>query len=311
MTHSTNALDPQSPHTQAIYNLGIVSLVIFCVIFAVVAGAIFYSMARFRWREGEADPRQVAGHTTVEIIWTGIPLAIVILLFVLTARAMNRADPPPPAAPDLIVTGHQFWWEASYPASGAIVANEIHIPVGKPFSVRLESKDVIHEFWAPQLTRKMQTVPGQTRHIWLQADKPGTYVGICAEFCGVQHAWMRFLIIAETPEKFEAWQSAQLQPAPAPVDETAAKGLALFQQLSCVSCHAINGAAGAVARVAPDLTHVASRKQLGGGVSENTPENLRRWLKDPQAVKPGVLMPSYNLTDEQLDQLGAYFSTLQ
>jgi cytochrome c oxidase subunit 2 len=311
MISSSNALNPQSPHTQAIFDLGIVSLVIFCLIFAVVGGAIFYSIARFRWREGEADPRQLAGHKVVEIVWTAIPLVIVILLFVMTARTMNVADPAPAPTPDLVVTGHQFWWEARYPASGAVAANEIHIPVGKPFSIKLEASDVIHEFWVAELTRKIQAVPGSTRYLWIQADRPGSYMGVCSEFCGVQHAWMRFLVIAEEPAAFEAWQRAQLQAAPAPVNEAAGKGLVMFQQMSCISCHAINGVPGATAGVGPDLTHVASRRQLGAGISENTPENLRRWLKNPQALKPGVLMPNYNLTDEQLTQFGEYFQTLK
>lgn len=191
------------------------------LIFVLVVGAIIYSLVRFRWREGEPEPRQLAGHKTVELVWTAIPFVLVVLLFGLTWRTMSRADPPPPPAPDLVVTGHQFWWEARYENSGVVVANEIHLPVGRPLSVRLESRDVLHEFWAPELTRKMTTVPGQPNHIWLQADKPGTYLGICSEFCGTQHAWMRFLIVAEEPEKFDAWQRAQRQPALAPASRRA------------------------------------------------------------------------------------------
>jgi cytochrome c oxidase subunit 2 len=247
----------------------------------------------------------------VEIAWTIIPFLIVILLLAMTISAMNRADPPPAPSPDLVVTGHQFWWQADYPASGVITANEIHIPTGKPLSVRLESKDVLHEFWVPELTRKMTNVPGQPNHIWLQADKPGTYIGQCSEFCGTQHAWMRILVVADEPSKFEEWQRAQLQPGQAATSDATAKGLALFQTSTCINCHAIRGVAGADLRVAPDLTHVASRKQLGAGILENTPANMRLWLKSPQHIKPGALMPDFNLTDEQLDQLSAYLSTLQ
>jgi cytochrome c oxidase subunit II len=234
-----------------------------------------------------------------------------VFLFVLTLRGMNRADPPPAPSPDLVVTGHQFWWQADYPASGAVTANEIHIPAGKPLSVRLDSKDVLHEFWVPQLTRKMSTVPGQPNHIWLQADKPGLYIGQCSEFCGTQHAWMRILVVAEEPSKFQQWQAAQLQPGQVPTSDAAAKGLTLFQTSTCMNCHAIRGVTGADSRVAPDLTHVASRKQLAAGILENTPANLRRWLKNPQHIKPGVLMPDFNFTDQQLDQLGAYLETLR
>jgi cytochrome c oxidase subunit 2 len=224
---------------------------------------------------------------------------------------MNRVDPPPPPSPDLIVTGHQFWWQVDYPASGVIAANEIHIPTGKALSVQLESKDVLHEFWVPKLTRKMSNVPGQPNHIWIQADKPGTYIGQCSEFCGTQHAWMRILVVADEPSKFEEWQRAQLQPAHAATSDATAKGLAFFQTSTCINCHAIRGVAGADLRVAPDLTHVGSRRQLASGMIDNTPANMRLWLKSPQHIKPGALMPDFNFTDEQLDQLAAYLSALQ
>jgi cytochrome c oxidase subunit 2 len=311
LPNGSSTFAPQSPHAEAIYHLGLISLVVFCLIFAGAGGAIFYAIAHFRAQEGEPDPKQIAGNRRVEIIWTAIPLLIVAFLFVMTARTMGIVDPPGLAKPDLIVTGHQFWWEARYPDTGAIVANEIHIPVGKPISVRLEASDVIHEFWVVELTRKTECVPGQERNVWLQADKPGIYQGVCSEFCGTQHAWMRFIVVAEAPEKFAAWQQAQLQPAPAPVDPVASKGLAIFQGASCMNCHAINGVPGAGARIGPDLTHLASRRQLGAGIEENTPANLRAWLKNPLAVKPGVLMPDYHFDDEQLTQLGTYFETLK
>ena len=309
--HTSNALDPQSPQARAIYDLGIVSTIVFVLIFGLVAGGIAYAIVRFRAREGEPEPKQFAGSQKVEIIWTVIPFLIVVFLFVLTLRGMNRADPPPAPSPDLVVTGHQFWWEAQYPASGAVTANEIHIPVGKPLSVRLDSKDVLHEFWVPELARKMTTVPGQPNHIWLQADKPGVYIGTCSEFCGTQHAWMRILVVADEPSKFDEWERAQLQPGQAPTSDAATKGLALFQTSTCINCHAIRGVTGADARVAPDLTHVASRRQLGAGILANTPANMRVWLKNPQHVKPGVFMPDFNFTDQELDQLGAYLETLR
>ena len=308
---SSNALDPQSPLARAIYDLGIVSGVVFALIFVIVTGAIIYAIFRFRVREGEPDPKQIAGNRKVEIAWTIIPFLIVVFLLVMTLSAMNRADPPPAPSPDLVVTGHQFWWQADYPASGVITANEIHIPTGKALSVRLESKDVLHEFWVPKLTRKMTNVPGQPNHIWLQADKPGTYIGQCSEFCGTQHAWMRIVVVADEPSKFEEWQRAQLLPGQAPKSDATVKGLALFQTSTCINCHAIRGAAGADLRVAPDLTHVASRKQLAAGIIENTPANMRLWLKNPQHIKPGALMPDFEFTDEQLDQLTEYLSTLR
>src|SRR5467141_5438147 len=242
---TSNALDPQSPQARAIYDLAIPSTVVFALIFVIVTGAIIYAIFRFRGRAGEPDPKQIPGNRKVEIAWTIIPFLIVILLLVMTLNAMNRADPPPAPSPDLVVTGHQFWWQVDYPASGVVTANEIHIPAGKPLSVRLDSKDVLHEFWVPKLTRKMTTVPGQANHIWLQADKPGVYIGTCSEFCGKQNAWMRILVVAEELSKFEEWQQTQLQPGLTAKTAGAAKGLALFQTSTCINCHAIRGVTGA------------------------------------------------------------------
>jgi cytochrome c oxidase subunit 2 len=174
---SSNALDPQSPQARAIYELAIHSTIIFALIFVIVTGAIIYAILRFRARAGEPDPRQIPGNRKVEIAWTIIPFLIVIFLLVMKLSAMNRADP-------------------DYPGTGAITANEIHIPAGKPLCIRLESQDVLYEFWVPQLNRKMSTVPGHSNYMWLRADKPGTYIGQCSEFCGTQHAWMRILVVA-------------------------------------------------------------------------------------------------------------------
>ncbi|HEY6152256.1 MAG TPA: cytochrome c oxidase subunit II [Candidatus Udaeobacter sp.] len=308
---NSNALDPQSPLARAIYDLGIVSTIVFALIFVIVTGAITFSIFRFRTRPGEPDPRQILGNRKVEIAWTIIPFLIVIFLFVITLSAMNRGDPPPAPTPDLVITGHQFWWEVDYPGSGVVTANEIHIPAGKRLSVRLESKDVLHEFWVPKLTRKESNVPGQPNHIWLQADKPGDYIGQCSEFCGTQHAWMRILVVADEPAQFEQWQQAQLKPAQAPTSNAAVKGVEVFRTSSCINCHAINGVPGANLRVAPDLTHVGSRKQLASGMIDNTPANMRLWLKSPQHIKPGALMPDFSFTDEQLDQLATYLSALK
>jgi len=301
---------PGSPQARAIFDLGIEASVILAVIFAIVAGIVVYALMRFRWREGEPDPPQFAGNRTIEIVWTAIPCAIVIALFTLTARTMNLSDPAPAPAPDIVVTGHQWWWEARYPGSGVVAANEIHLPVGRAMSVRLDSADVLHEFWVPELARKITAVPGHPNHIWIEADRPGTYPGACSEFCGTEHAWMHFLVIAEPPAEFAAWERAQLQPAARPSGTAARQGLALFQATSCVSCHAINGTT-AGARVGPDLTHFASRRQLGAGISANTPQNLRRWLANPQQVKEGVKMPDFKFTDGQLTQLVDYFETLK
>jgi cytochrome c oxidase subunit 2 len=244
------------------------------------------------------------------MIWTLIPCVIVAVLFALTARTMSLADPPPAPEPDLIVTGHQWWWEARYAKSSVVTANEFHIPVGKAFCIQLESSDVLHEMWVPELARKITAVPGHPNHLWLQADHAGTYVGICSEFCGSQHAWMHFLLVAEPEPEFTAWEEAQRQSAPKPAGDSAAKGLALFQRKTCVNCHAIHGVT-ADAHVGPDLTHFASRRQLGAGVADNTPENLRRWMANPQQIKPGCLMPDFQLANADLENLTDFLETLK
>src|SRR5215468_6619590 len=258
--------NPQSPQARAIFDLTIIVIVVMVIIFAVVVGIVLYALLGSpRWREGERDPEQGEGNKTIEIVWTAIPLAIVAALFVLSARTMGIADPPPPPKPDIVVIGHQWWWEARYTNSGAVVANEIHIPVGKPLALRLDAVDVLHEFWVPELARKITTVPGHPNHLWIQADKPGTFLGFCTEFCGTQHAWMHFLLVAEPQEEFQKWEQTQLLAAPSPSSEQAQKGLALFEQMSCVNCHTIKGTI-ASATFGPDLTHFASRKQLGAGI---------------------------------------------
>lgn len=308
---SASIFDPLSPEAQAITDLWVITLWICAGIFAVVAGIVGYSLARHRWREGMDEPAQTAGNVRVEIAWTVIPFVIVLVLFGLTVQAMERADPAPaPGEPDLVIIGHQWWWEVRSPKYGYVTANEIHIPVGEPVSVRLDTADVLHEFWVPQLTRKMTTMPGAANHIWMRADAPGVYQGVCSEFCGTQHAWMRFEVIAEPREQFEAWVRSQQAAARRPVGGAAASGERLFRELSCVNCHSIRGIAG-TSNAGPDLTHIGSRRFLGAGLEPNTPENLRRWMHDPQEVKPGVLMPNFKLTDEQLDDLLAFLGGLQ
>jgi len=211
--------------------------------------------------------------------------------------------------PDLLVTGHQWWWEVRYAASGIVTANEIHIPVGRPVSVGLETADVLHEFWVPQLTRKMTTVPLAGNHVWMEADRPGTYEGVCSEFCGTQHAWMRFQVIAQSPADYAAWERAQRAP-PAPPAGLAAEGRDVFQAMTCANCHTVAGSASG-GRAGPDLTHFASRGFLGARIAPNTPANVRRWLRAPAAVKPGVKMPTFDLTDRQTDALVAYLESLR
>lgn len=306
--------DPASPQTEAIRDLFVQVLWISGAIFAIVSGLICVALWKFRSRE--TLPTQDFGSHRKEFAWIVGPVIVVLWIaaisakVVLTYNAVPQAHPPGQQDADLIVTGHQWWWEIRYAGTDVVSANEIHIPTGKRLRVKLSSADVIHSFWVARLARKMDAIPGRDNYIWLQADSPGVYKGRCAEFCGTQHAWMNFEVHAHQPDDYEDWLNKEKVTPPMPTEPLAVAGREAFLSLTCSQCHAIAGT-GADQAIAPDLTHVASRTALGAGVVTNTPDHLREWLKDPSALKPGCKMPNFKLTDEQLDQLVAYLETLK
>ncbi len=303
---------PNSPQAQAIADLFIWSLIISGIIFAIVAGLVLYIIVRFRGRPAAAVPQQVAGHTRLEVAWTVAPALILVVMFGYTVHTMRVADPPVDRAPDIVITGRQWWWDVRYPSAGVVTANEIHIPTGRRILLQLDSADVIHSFWLPDLGPKRDTIPGQTNFLWISADQPGVYGGACAEYCGTQHAWMRIRVIAQPPAEFDAWQQQQRQPPATPADGDAARGAQIYQQLTCVNCHTLGDTPGQP-NAGPNLTHLASRQTLGAGVIENTPGNLARWIARPGEFKPGVFMPGYEqtLTDDDLRALVAYLGSLR
>ncbi len=290
-----------SPQAQAISHVFIISLVVLAFILVLVLGLVLFVMIKFRGREGEAEPPQIFGNKKLEITWTVVPGLILVFLFILTVIYANRSDPSVPKGrqPDLVVIAHQWWWELKYPQTGVVTANEIHMPVHKKWLVRIESADVIHSFWVPRLARKMDAIPGHPNHIWLESDSTGTYWGTCSEYCGAQHAGMHIRVIVQNQKDFDAWSNEQQQGPNIPQTGDAAKGQQLFDQLTCLNCHAIKN-------IGPNLTHVGSRETLASGVITNTPENMARWLHNPQAVKPGCNMPNLYLTNEQVKYLVAY-----
>ena len=307
--HLGAVFSPHSPQVQAISDLFGYFLLLAAVIFLIVAGLVGYGIVRYRARAGAAEPRQTFGSRTLEITWTAVPLLIVIALFTLTVRTMASIDAPltPDEPADLVITGHQWWWEAHYP-NGADVGNEIHVPAGRRLLARIESVDVIHDFWVPQLARKMDAVPGRPAYVWLEADAPGIYSGACAEFCGMQHAWMRFQVVAEPETDFSAWLARQAAPPPEPVGESAT-GVRVFQQLKCGDCHSVSPA-DTRPLTGPPLAHIASRRLLGGEIP-NTRENIERWIADPQSIKPGNRMMNPRLTADQARVLTAYLESLR
>ncbi|HLI80575.1 MAG TPA: cytochrome c oxidase subunit II [Candidatus Binataceae bacterium] len=303
---------PASPLAHALSALLVGVFAVLVGIFLLVTTLVIYMIVRYRDRPGAPEARQIFGWNALEVTWTLIPAGILAVFSVFMVAADRAADPliPPGRKPDLEVIGHQWWWEINYVASGAVAANEIHIPIGKSILIELKSADVIHDFWAPELGRKIDAVPGHPNTLWIEADAPGTYLGTCAEFCGVEHAWMRFRVIAQNEADFDTWQRAQLAIPPAPSAPDALAGAKLFADKTCINCHSIAGTAGNQT-VGPDLTHIASRTMLAGEAARNTPEELFRWLKQPDAIKPQSHMPDFKLTDDEAHQLVAYLEGLK
>ncbi len=304
--------NPSSPEMEAMADLTYYVIGISILILGIIVVAVTYIIINYRKKAGDdTEPFQNFGNLNLEIVWTLIPLAIVAGLFLLTCNTMRAVDPPVgDKEPDLIIIGHQWWWEIRYPESEVVTANEVHIPVGKYLLLRLESIDVIHDFWVPELARKIDLIPGHPNHIWIIANEPGVYLGACAEFCGTQHANMRIRVIAQTEEEFKDWEKQQLVVPRTPGYGVAREGAKLFQDMACMNCHTIAGTA-ASARVGPNLTHLNTRETIGAGVLMNTPENLTKWLTNPQKYKPGSLMPNMKLSDTEVNALVAYLEALK
>lgn len=212
------------------------------------------------------------------------------------------------------VTGHQWWWEVLYedpdPSRQLLTANEIHVPVGEPVQFKLRAADVIHSFWAPNLSGKRDLIPGYMSTIWFKADTPGVYRGQCAEFCGLQHAKMAFYVVADPRPKFDAWLAAASQSHQTPTDSTLLSGERVFLSSGCAVCHTISGTQ-AFATVGPNLSHFGSRSTIAAGTLPNTKENLARWIFNPQMIKPGVIMPQVPLQPAQLSAVVAYLESLK
>jgi cytochrome c oxidase subunit 2 len=237
-------------------------------------------------------------------------LLFLIVASVLTDRAL--ADISTKDAVYVKVTADQWWWQVTYegpPSEMFDTANEIHVPVGRPVVVRLQADDVIHSLWVPSLAGKKDLIPGRDATLEFRADRPGVYRGQCAEFCGAEHAWMAFEVVAEPRERFAAWAEHQRLRAPEPAGPLQQKGQTLFVSATCVMCHTVRGTT-ASANHGPDLTHLASRRTLGAGTLPNTPADLKRWIRDPHQFKPGVNMPATNMPDADLDALVAWLETL-
>lgn len=318
-----SALDAMGPQAQHWVDLWRLFLAACTAVFVAILVALWLAVKRAP-RADQATPPDLSTvnraepgprrHVARAVVASGLALVALIAASVFADRALARL--PLANAVHIELTGHEWWWTARYidgpHASDIFVtANEVHIPVGRPVVFKLNADDVIHSLWVPSLAGKKDLIPGRTALLELRADRPGIYRGQCAEFCGLEHALMSVLVIAEPPEQFDAWVAAQRQPAAEPADAKARRGKQVFQASSCALCHSIVGADFAGAQHAPDLTHVASRQTIAAGTLKNTAQNLAGWIRDPQLYKPGAAMPATPLSQDDLDAIVAYLGSLK
>jgi cytochrome c oxidase subunit 2 len=312
-----NIFKPESTPAKSILDLSIFVLSITGIIFVVVFTLLVYSISKFRANAENAnrEPAQVYGSTQIELAWTIIPILIVLVLVLATARTIHAVQDAamPPSAVEVTAIGHQFWWEFRYPKFGIVTANEMHVPVSDPANptptfLKLLSADTDHSFWIPQLAGKTDLVPNHPNSMWIDPHRTGIFLGQCAQYCGTQHAKMLLSVSVDSPEEFAAWIRSQQQPATQ--DEKANLGRHVFETTACINCHAVTGTI-ANGRFGPDLTHLMSRRTIASGAAENTPEKLRLWIQNPDAIKPGSLMPAMKLSDKDLEAVVSYMETLR
>ena len=289
-----------------------ISLAVMAIIAVLLALAIWRRPGIARAERMEVRPDKDG----TNFLWAGVGISTLALFATIVWTVEVLADigkPPAPPGLTVEVTAHQWWWEERYldPDARRIftTANEIHIPTGTPVLFKLIGGDVIHSFWVPALAGKTDMIPGQTNELWLEASRPGTYRGQCSEYCGLEHAKMAFVVVADTPRDFAMWRMHQLVPDMAPSGGVLASGAAYFGN-KCGSCHAVRGSEAAGV-LGPDLSHFTGRQTIAAGVLANTPQNLDAWIADPQAIKPGSLMQKPELSPEQRGQIVAYLETLR
>jgi cytochrome c oxidase subunit 2 len=306
-----SALDPASDFAWKLHDLfeGIFWWAV--VVFVLVEGALVVAVLRFRERPGRAAPKATHGNTILEISWTLAPAIVLVLIAIPTIKTIWDVDRPARGESLVIeAVGHQWWWEFRYPELGIATANELHIPVGRQIDVRLTSADVIHSFWFPRLGGKRDVIPGHETQIWFTADSAGLYLGQCAEFCGLSHALMKMELVAEAPADFEAWVEAQRAEAVVADSVAFAEGSQAFLQGGCIACHTVRGTI-AQGVIGPDLTHIGSRRRIAAGILDNTPENMERWIRHSQEMKPGSLMVVPELDDDTVRRIVAYLQGLK
>lgn len=316
---STNIFAPASTPADSIFGLSIFVLAVTGTIFAIVFGLLLYAAIKFRKRANDdREPLQIYGSDQLELAWTVIPVLIVIVLFMTSARVIHSVQDArqPPGTIQVTVIGHQFWWEYRYPQYGFVTANELHVPMSDPAHatptfLELLSADTDHSFWIPRLAGKTDLIPNHPNSTWIDPHEIGLYLGQCAQYCGTQHAKMLLRAYVDSPADFDRWVQAQKEKVreDSALSPEAMEGRRVFNNTACINCHAVSGTV-ADGRVGPDLTHLMSRDTIASGVANNSGAELRRWVQNPASIKPGSLMPAMNLTDKELDEVTAYLLTL-
>ena len=299
-------LNPTTEAGRATHSLLLLVFWAGLAVFVVVEGVLLYALVRYRRRRGDTLPRQTHGHTGLEIAWTIPPTILLVVVAVMTVPVIfANAEEPGADAVAVRAIGHQWWFEFTYPDLGVVTANELHLPVGKPAAISVESVDVLHSFWVPALRGKVDMVPGRTNVLTIVPEAIGTFRGQCAEFCGTAHALMRFTVVVEEPAVFDAWALRQLDDRVPPSTTLAKVGEELLQPTGCVACHTIRGVSE-IGVLGPDLTHVGSRGHLASNIMDMSHQNLAKWLRDPTGVKPGSFMRLPRpLTEDEIEALVA------
>jgi cytochrome c oxidase subunit 2 len=308
-----NTVAPHSGSERSISHLWWVMLVGSAVGFAVIVALLVLGWVRRDRPKLPFGGDEKAATAIVIGLGVAVPVVVLTLLFVWADLFVIRKTDAPAkgsTAMTIEVIGHQWWWEVRYPGTSAVTADEIHIPVDTAVNVVVTTADVIHSFWVPELNRKIDTIPGRSNRVELDADRPGLYRGQCAEFCGLQHAHMEISVYVQPRAEFAAWLANMEKPARPPATALAREGRHVFLENACASCHQVRGTS-ATGRVGPDLTHLASRRTLAGGEIPNTPGELAAWIRDPQTIKPGNKMPALRLADGDWRALDAYLEALR
>jgi cytochrome c oxidase subunit II len=303
---------PQSDLAHKIQNIYVLLFWLSVLVAVLVEGALIVTMIRYKQRPTDTGrPPQIHGNTALEIGWTIAPAVILVIITVPTLQLLfeMRGNPPRDAL-QVEAIGHQWWWEFRYPDSNIVTANEVRVPVGRPVNFQLRTADVIHSFWVPAMAGKLDLTPGHRQNLYFTPEATGEFYGQCTEFCGLQHANMRFRMVVEEPAAYQAWVQRQQQPQPSEAVAEVKAGQDTFARAGCVACHTIEGTV-ASGTIGPNLTHVGSRTTIAAGILENNPDNLYTWIRDPQAVKPGNLMPNLFVNPDDARAIAQYLTSLK